>query len=353
MDSLSALALASALLLARGCSGASPTQAASTVTYAQTNPDWRVVVTDTGGAQMQSSVYLAFHCALGAVAVWRDARGMLVDSHPAQWCNQTQSITVVHSPTAETVVTKLHGEGLVPASGFALSPTVDYRRSAASSSNLTWIPSTWIGTPGADRFNASLATLATFAIYLSGADVATGGSASDSFIAEEGQWVANGGPGSDSITCTSSSGVTVNMTALASGTVRFAGGAVGTFASVETVFGTEEADAMTGSSSNDVLKGLGGADLLSGGQGNDDLDGGSGDDVLWGGDGWNRLDQVHYDDSPASVVIDLNALYYIVPNNGWGSSDLSVYDYVVGIEVFYGSSHADNMTGDSSSNDRV
>jgi len=57
-----------------------------------------------------------------------------------------------------------------------------------------------------------------------------------------------------------------------------------------TLFGTAEADTLTGGDGNDILDGGGGNDLLIGGLGNDYLVGREGDDVLDGGSNYDQMD---------------------------------------------------------------
>jgi dienelactone hydrolase len=73
-----------------------------------------------------------------------------------------------------------------------------------------------------------------------------------------------------------------------------------------TIFGTPDADRLTGTRGDDVICGLGGNDTIDGrqgddvvlgGDGNDTIDGGQGDDTVHGGDGDDEIDGGHGDDT--------------------------------------------------------
>ena len=140
---------------------------------------------------------------------------------------------------------------------------------------------------------------------LAGADTLRGLSGNDTLLGGEGDDLLNGGSGADSLDggdgvdtalySGSNRGVTVNLsTGTASG-----GHAQGdSFFSIENIFGSRLADALTGTEGenrlrgrggDDVLTGLDGNDVLEGMLGNDTLRGGDGSDILRGGDGADRL----------------------------------------------------------------
>jgi Ca2+-binding RTX toxin-like protein len=68
------------------------------------------------------------------------------------------------------------------------------------------------------------------------------------------------------------------------------------FLSHERIGGTEDDDALTGSSARDLIIGFDGDDVLTGRAGNDDLHGGAGEDVLRGGNGEDLLSGGENDD---------------------------------------------------------
>jgi Ca2+-binding RTX toxin-like protein len=126
--------------------------------------------------------------------------------------------------------------------------------------------------------------------------------------------------------------------------------------------GGEGDDVLTGSPGHDLLEGGPGNDRLDGRDDGDALSGGTGDDDLIGGDsgdlateslsggpGDDRLDggpglydEASYASSPAGVVIDLGT--GTVAEDGYGDTDT-----IDGVEVVYGSGHADRISGSDGS----
>ena len=86
-----------------------------------------------------------------------------------------------------------------------------------------------------------------------------------------------------------------------------------------------------GSAYDDILIGNELSNRLDGRAGNDSLDGGAG------------FDWAEYNNSPASVTVDLASL--AASNDGWGGNDR-----LVGIEAIQGSTFADTVSGDTAAN---
>lgn len=113
-------------------------------------------------------------------------------------------------------------------------------------------------------------------------DVLTGGEASNTFQAEDGNDTIDGGGGVDFASFFLSPGpVTVD---LAAGTAT--GEGTDTLTGIENVFGSGDfGDTLMGDGLDNTLLGSGGDDSVSGSDGNDELDGGDGTDALDGGIG--------------------------------------------------------------------
>ena len=198
-----------------------------------------------------------------------------------------------------------------------------------------------------------------------GNDTLFGGNGDDTVFGQEGDDVLHGGAGADILDggvgidhawyVDSSVGVSVNLStgATAGGTA-----AGDTFISIENLHG---------SAHNDVLTGDAVANTIWGAAGDDTLNGGAGDDSLWGGDGADTLngdagsdsfrgglgadvlnggdggDIVWYDDSTASVIVNLN----IATGQSGGTAE---GDLLSNIENLGGSAHADLLYGHSEAN---
>ena len=94
-------------------------------------------------------------------------------------------------------------------------------------------------------------------------------------------------------------------------------------------------DQLAGGDGNDILNGYAGNDTINGGAGNDLLSGGDGIDNLNGGEG---VDTVDYTKSAVAMTVNLAA----------GTS--SDGDSLSGIEIVFGSTFNDNLTGDDNAN---
>lgn len=98
----------------------------------------------------------------------------------------------------------------------------------------------------------------------------------------------------------------------------------------ETLTGSAKRDIIVGGGGADTIRGRGGADIIAGGAGADRLKGGSGGDTL------------SYEDSPASVRVDLS--------NGTATGGDAAGDRYSGFEHLLGSGHADTLSGDAGAN---
>ena len=174
---------------------------------------------------------------------------------------------------------------------------------------------TVIGTDRSDTFRGSSAE-----------DTFFGGGSFDRFYGSAGADHFDGGDGNDAIYYSdSSSGVIVD---LAWGVGQFGDAEGDTFASIESVYGsqygdwligTDERDDIFGGDGDDMLHGHGGDDVIHGGSGSDTIIAGSGDDRITADsfamltaddiDGGNGFDIVHYDVSysGAQLTVDLAA----------------------------------------------
>jgi len=160
----------------------------------------------------------------------------------------------------------------------------------------------------------------------------------DTIYASAGTDTVDGGAGSDVLDF---SAVTSSVTGgVDTGTASWSGGTT-TFSGIETLVGGSGADDLTGGSGTEVLYGGQGVDRLVGGGGTNTLYGGEGNDYLVSGagddsmDGGSGNDVVRYNTAPNGVVVNLAAS----TATGHGT------DTLVGIEVVYGSTHADEIYG--------
>ena len=94
---------------------------------------------------------------------------------------------------------------------------------------------------------------------------------------------------------------------------------------IEHANGGGAGDRLVGNAANNVLRGMGGDDRL---------DGGEGDDLLDGGDGRDAADY-----SAASNGLDIDLSRTGAQDTGFGK------DTLVGLEILYGSDHADRLAG--------
>jgi serralysin len=170
-----------------------------------------------------------------------------------------------------------------------------------------------------------------------GNDTLFGNSGNDSILGGVGSDSLDGGQGVDVLDYQGSTmGVTVNLlTASTSG-----GDAQGdTIANFEYVNGSSFADQLSGDSQTNSLVGLNGDDTLSGDNGNDVIRGGVGADSLDGGQG---IDILNYQGAAAGVVVNLATLS--------ASGGEAQGDVFANFENVYGSSLADQLSGDDQAN---
>jgi serralysin len=105
------------------------------------------------------------------------------------------------------------------------------------------------------------------------------------------------------------------------------------------IYGEADADVMYGDAGNDHMYGGAGNDQIYGGAGADTMRGGAGADAFYGG---ANDDTVSYDSSTSRVIVDLQ-------NSGTTFGD-AVGDTYDSIEYFVASNWADQLRGDSGSN---
>lgn len=111
---------------------------------------------------------------------------------------------------------------------------------------------------------------------------------------------------------------------------------------------TGGADSIEGRGGNDSVNGLGGNDTISGAAGDDTLLGDAGDDLLIGGAGADSLDggigtdEISFFDANSGLIADLQ-----FSSGNTGDADGDSYQ---GIENMSGSSHADDLRGNTGNN---
>lgn len=117
----------------------------------------------------------------------------------------------------------------------------------------------------------------------SGMNMFFGGDGNDTLISGTGDDFLDGGAGIDRVLYSNSfEGVTVNFT----DDTGIGGTATGdTYLNIESLYGSQFDDSLTGDANDNTIGGLDGNDVLNGEGGNDRLVGGAGDDQLNGGDG--------------------------------------------------------------------
>jgi Ca2+-binding RTX toxin-like protein len=171
------------------------------------------------------------------------------------------------------------------------------------------------------------------------ANILSGGDGDDTLRGGPGNDTLDGGTGVDTADYSqAASGVIVN---LATGVAASDGhGNTDTLVSIEYVTGSGFNDILTGSDAFNLLRGGGGDDQLFGGGNDDSLRGGAGNDLLDGGSGQDAAD---FDNAASGVVASI--LAGGTSNDGDGGVDT-----FVSIEDLIGSSYADSLTGDNSTN---
>ena len=171
-----------------------------------------------------------------------------------------------------------------------------------------------------------------------GDDTLEGGGDGDWLRGGAGSDMLVGGAGDDTARYNvSDTGVTVN---LATGTAQGGNAEGDTLTGIESIYGSNHADRLTGDDGDNRLDGRDGNDTLEGGAGDDYLVGGAGADRLDGGAGYDSAD---YGGSDAGVTVNLTR------NRGQQGGDAEG-DTLTGIENIDGSSHADLLIGNGRNN---
>ena len=205
---------------------------------------------------------------------------------------------------------------------------------------------TVIGTDSGDTFRGS-----------SGDDAFYGGGSFDRFHGSAGADHFDGGEGRDSVLYNASSaGVSVSLLA---GVGQFGDADGDTFASVESVYGSNHDDLLIGNNEHNVINGSGGDDTLQGLGGDDSIAGGSGFDIIYAGSGDDRIIADTISNFTADYIdggTGFDIVTYDGPFNGehitvdLAAGTASDGDTLVGIEgVTIVGSNA-NVSGDAQSN---
>ena len=211
-----------------------------------------------------------------------------------------------------------------------------------------------LGTAGSNTIDALAGNDAVYA--LAGNDSLIGGLGDDTLNGGLGNDRLNGGSGIDIADYSSgvvdptgpvgpqsvtgaTSGVTVNLN-LQGVTQNTGGGGIDTLVSIESVFGTNFNDILTGNGASNTLSALGGNDTLRGGGGDDTLNGGGGNDLVNGETG---NDTASYSSATAGVTVNLNLAG--AQNTGGGGTD-----QLVSIENLAGSRFNDVLLGNAGNN---
>ncbi len=175
-----------------------------------------------------------------------------------------------------------------------------------------------------------------------GTNILIGGLGNDNLYSGSGDDTVDGGDGVDTLLYQqATSGVVID---LGSGTAT--GDGNDTFTGIETVWGSNQNDTITGDSGDNNLNGSSGDDLVYGGLGADIIGGGSGDDTLYGGDDNDDLngaagnDILYGDDGDDTLDghVGDDTLY-----GGTGADSLYGDD---GIDILYGESGDDYLNGE-------
>ncbi|WP_163292985.1 FecR domain-containing protein [Desulfovibrio sp. JC022] len=162
-----------------------------------------------------------------------------------------------------------------------------------------------------------------------------GNSGKDTLTGGEGDDHLDGGAGIDFVSY-AGAGASVSVDLL-NGTTSGAHGQ-DTIENIEGITGSTHDDTLDGDNADNTIYGNDGVDTIHGGGGADTLVGGAGNDSLYGDGG---IDTVSYAGASGGVTVDLSL------NTATGADG---NDTLSSIENVIGSSHADNITGDSGGN---
>lgn len=205
------------------------------------------------------------------------------------------------------------------------------------------------------RFNDTLTGDSASNSFNDGAgdDSVSGLGGDDSFFVGAGNDTIDGGDGEEDIILLSaaSAGVHVDLGVF---TAQAIGGGLGTdgFINIESVFGSNFGDTLSGNALGNYLGGGGGEDSLAAAAGDDVLAGGAGNDLLDGGASspvhgqrnWVGGDLATYEDASGSVSVNLSLVGPQAVGGGRG------IDTIINIENLLGSAFGDSLTGDAGDN---
>ncbi len=167
-------------------------------------------------------------------------------------------------------------------------------------------------------------------IGLDGDDTLLGLAGADVLKGDAGADVLDGGAGADSADYRDRGvAVVVTLNGAINAVVTIGGVAEDIVRNVEQVYGGSAGDILTGGVTGNFLNGFNGNDVLKGGGGNDALLGSIG------------LDTADYRDKTQAVSVTLNANSAVILSVGGVAEDT-----ISNIEVIYGGSAADSLTGD-------
>lgn len=199
-----------------------------------------------------------------------------------------------------------------------------------------------------------------------GNDTLMGGDGSDRLVAGQGDDTLWGGmdtgdlSGNDTIDffgaqdpVFSAFGITVTLGSGGDGDVTFANTGREVFSGIESIWGTDLIDQITGNGGNNELSGRAGTDYLFGMNGNDTLLGGNGEDQLRGGagddqiDGENDLDTISFADASGAITFTLAEGGGGVANMTAVGLGTDTYTRIEGVE---GTNFSDGLGGNSANN---
>ncbi len=224
--------------------------------------------------------------------------------------------------------------------GGAGSDTVDYSALAGGMSvNLTTNVGTQTsGGSGADGFaqieNAIGSAFVDTLVGEAGVNVLNGLGGNDVLQGLAGADTLIGGAGVDAADYREkTAAVVVTLSGAVNAGVSVGGVIEDTIREIEYVYGGGGGDILSGDASNNFLNGFAGNDVLRGG---------GGVDLLYGGSG---LDTVDYRDKAVAISITLNGVAVVDVTVGG-----VIEDKIQSLEVIYGGSAADTLTGDAFTN---